>query len=281
MGSGADNLVKMARPTVSIVMATYQRLPFLKAAIASIRASDLHVPYEIIVVDGGSKDGSLEWLALQEDILTILHHNREVRGNTIARRRSWGYFVNLGFKCAQGLYICMLSDDTVVYPDTIANGVSEFDRKLAQGRRLGGLAFYWRSWPEESQYRVCRTIGARPMVNHGLFLRNAIEQVGWIEEDLYSFYHADSDLCLKLWHAGFEIAACEAALVEHYERADVQLREGNMASFESDWEQLKARWTGIYFDPANPNPGFWSALEGVKGREARGLFPDCADAIGL
>jgi GT2 family glycosyltransferase len=273
-------LDSLVRPVVSIVLATYQRLPFLKAAIASIRASQMEFPAEIIVVEGGSSDGSLEWLVGQEDILTIVQHNREVSESTLKRKRSWGYFTNLAFKCAQGRYICMLSDDTVVHPDTIANGVRRFDRELARGRALGGLAFYWRSWPEETQYRVCRTLGSTLMVNHGLFRRAALEQVGWIEEDLYSFYHADSDLAFKLWHAGFEIDVCEDALVEHFERASMQVRETNMACAESDWEQLKARWTGVYFFPETPDPGHWAKLEGVTGRDASHLFPECARAGG-
>ena len=47
---------------VSVVLGTYNRLSFLKATIASVRASQIDVPYEIIVVDGGSTDGTIGWL---------------------------------------------------------------------------------------------------------------------------------------------------------------------------------------------------------------------------
>ena len=49
--------------------------------------------------------------------------------------------MNLGFKCAEGRYICLISDDSVIHPDTLANGVRHFEREIASGRRLGARGF--------------------------------------------------------------------------------------------------------------------------------------------
>ena len=269
-------MTNVVRPVVSVVLGTYNRLPFLQAAIAGIRSSEIDVPYEIIVVDGGSTDGTIDWLVRQRDIIAIVHHNREMIDDVMSRKRSWGYFINLGFRCAEGRYLCLLSDDAVVHPDTIANGVMQFDRELDAGRKPGAVAFYWRSWPEETQYRICRTLADHLMVNHGLFLREAVAEVGWIEEDLYSFYCADGDLSLKLWHAGYEVAGCESALVEHFESADIAIRQDNLATVQVDWQRYTAKWSGIYFDPEKPYAGQWITLIGVPGRDAARLFPESA-----
>lgn len=258
---------------VSVVLGTYNRLSFLKATIASVRSSQIDVPYEIIVVDGGSSDGTVEWLTKQRDIISIVQHNREVSKGKSRRKRSWGYFMNLGFKCAEGRYVCLISDDSVVHPDTLANGVRHFEREVAGGRRLGAVAFYWRSWPEEKVYRVGITLGDKTMVNHGLFLREALEQVGWIDDRRYDFYCADGDLALKIWHAGYEIGACNTALLEHFERVDPNIREQNLTGLKVDWDTYVERWTGIYYDPAQPVPGGWIYLEGVPVRDADHLFP--------
>src|SRR4051794_30500166 len=80
------------RPTVSLVLGTYNRLPFLEQAIESIRQNGASTSFEIIIVDGGSTDGTVDWLVQQKDVVTIIQHNRgEFRGQPI-RRRSWGYF---------------------------------------------------------------------------------------------------------------------------------------------------------------------------------------------
>src|SRR5262245_31491930 len=65
-----------AGPRVSIVLGSYNRQPFLKAAIESVRSNCAGMAHEIIVIDGGSTDGSVEWLVSQKDILTIVQHNR-------------------------------------------------------------------------------------------------------------------------------------------------------------------------------------------------------------
>lgn len=264
----------MAAPAqISVVLGTYNRLPFLKATIVSIRASQIDVPYEIIVVDGGSTDGTIDWLTEQRDIISIIQHNREVSEGKARRKRSWGYFMNLGFKCAEGRYVCMISDDSVVHPDTLANGVLHFDRETANGRRLGGVAFHWRSWPEEKQYRVGFTLGGKIFVNHGLFAREVVEQVGWIDDNNYDFYCADGDLSLRIWQAGYEIDACKDALLEHFEHVDPNVRQQNLAGLKVDWDTYVSRWTGIYYDPAQPIPGGWIYLEGVPVRDASHLFP--------
>jgi glycosyltransferase involved in cell wall biosynthesis len=275
-------MTKQTNPAqVSIVLGTYNRLSFLKATIASVRASQIDVPYEIIVVDGGSSDGTIDWLVAQRDIIAIVQHNREVREGKSWRKRSWGYFMNLGFKCAEGRYVCLISDDSVVHPDTLANGVRHFDREVANGRRLGAVAFYWRSWPEEKKYRLCLTLGDKMMVNHGLFLREALERVGWIDDARYDFYCADGDLSLKIWQAGYEIDGCQDALLEHFEHADPNVRQQNLAKLNLDWTSYLDRWTGIYYDPNNPSIGEWISLEDAPVRNADNLFPKKAARISV
>jgi glycosyltransferase involved in cell wall biosynthesis len=241
--------------TVSVVLGSYNRLAFLKTTLESVRANGMDFPHEIIVVDGGSTDGSLKYLTKQKDVITIIQHNRgEFRGRKIARR-SWGYFMNLGFKAAQGKYILMISDDSLIIPGAILNGVEEFEKRLAKDEKIGALAFYWRNWPEQKEYMVGLTLGDKIFVNHGLFLRTALEEVGWIDEDHYQFYHADGDLCLKLWQSGYKIADCPNSFIEHFTHSNQKVRKENMVSQQKDWQTYLERWTNIYYDPVRNNSG--------------------------
>jgi GT2 family glycosyltransferase len=240
---------------VSIVLGSYNRCRFLTKTIESIRNNGITVPYEIVVIDGGSTDGSLRYLAKQKDVIAIIQHNRGTwRGKPI-EQRSWGYFMNLGFKAAQGKYLCMISDDCLLVPGAIQNGCELFERLSSAGRRIGAVAFYWRDWPGPDEYWVGLGLGGKMLVNHGLYLRDALQEVGWIDEDRYRFYHADGDLCLKLWRAGYEVMDCKQAFVEHYQHANVSTRTSNASSKDADHQAYLKAWAGVFYDPATGNTG--------------------------
>jgi GT2 family glycosyltransferase len=235
----------------TIVLGTFNRLPYLRSALASVRAELAGLPHEIIVVDGGSTDGTLRWLLAQKDVVTIVHHNRGVWDGKPVDRRSWGYFMNLGFRAATGKYICMLSDDCLVIPGAIRNGLKQFERsaqKIAAGK-LGGIAFYWRNWPTQERYWVGVTFGDHVFVNHGLYLREALETVGYIDAEQYFFYHADGDLSLRMWEAGYDTVEAEDSFIEHYAHANEAVRVTNSERQSDDWAAYEARW-GALGEPA-------------------------------
>jgi GT2 family glycosyltransferase len=237
------------------VLGSYNRKSFLVAAIESVRA-EADIAAEIIVVDGGSSDGSLEWLVAQKDIITIVQHNRgEFRGNPI-RRRSWGYFMNLGFKAAQGRWVCMISDDCVLLPGALAAAVRRADELDSEDTPIGGVAFYFRNWPADQSYYVQETVGAKLMVNHGLYRREALEAVGFADEDHYVFYKADGDLSLRLWEAGFSIIDSPGSIVEHHMDDLEAIRLSNNTTLERDRASYHARWHHLTGAPSRRNSDF-------------------------
>ncbi|MDQ3623842.1 MAG: glycosyltransferase [Verrucomicrobiota bacterium] len=248
-----DQFASAPKDELSVVIGSYNRCKLLQGAIASVRAQGIRLPYEIIVIDGGSTDDTCQWLLAERDILTIVQHNRGECNSRRIQRKSWGYFMNLGFKVARGKYILMLSDDCLLLPEAVNRAIEQLDKLQAEGRRIGGAAFYFRNWPSETEYYVQKTLGGNLMVNHGIFVRNALEAVGWIEEERYAFYKADSDLCLKLWHAGYEIVDCPGAFVEHYVDAAEPLRQSNDAVHARDRKAYLSRWRGIYLQPGKPH----------------------------
>lgn len=234
------------KSVLSLVIGSYNRQFFLEKAIASVRDNQIKVPYEIIVIDGGSTDGSLEWLSQQKDIITIIQHNRgEFKGKPI-KRRTWGYFMNLGFKIAQGKYILMISDDCLLLPNAVNIGLNRIFELEKTGKKIGGVAFYFRNWPQEKEYYVQKSLDGKLAINHGIYVKEALEDVNWVEEDQYIFYKADSDVCLKMWLKGYEIVDCPGAYVEHYFDPQEAVRLSNNAVLDHDRQVYFERWQGIY-----------------------------------
>jgi hypothetical protein len=165
--------------------------------------------------------------------------------------------MNLGFKAAQGKYLLMISDDCLLVPGAVMNGCRQFEELLSAGQPVGALAFYWRNWPTQQDYWVGLTLGDRMFVNHGMYLRSALEQVGWIDEERYRFYHADGDLCLKLWQHGYTVCDCPTAFVEHFTHANHAVRQSNREVQAQDFQTYLEHWSGIFYDPERHNIGGW------------------------
>jgi len=88
-------------PKVSVIIPTYDRLPMVKEAVDSVLAQDFE-DFELIVVDDGSTDGTVEEIKRYGGRVRLLEHS-ENRGVSAAR--------NKGVLNARGKYIAFLDSD--------------------------------------------------------------------------------------------------------------------------------------------------------------------------
>src|SRR5882672_1722124 len=87
---------------ISLVSGTYNRLPMLTEMVQSFRDNLLPgIQYEIVLVDGGSTDGTIEWAKNQTDVRLI--EDGALLGAISA-------FTRGSFE-AQGKYILLSNDD--------------------------------------------------------------------------------------------------------------------------------------------------------------------------
>ena len=175
--------------------------------------------------------------------MLILQHNRGKWNGRELVCRSWGYFINLGFKAAQGKYICMLSDDVILIPGAILNSFDQFEKGMKAAQKIGAIAFYWREIPpiKGNKYWV-GLINGKVFINHGMFLRSAVEEVGYIDENNYQFYFADGDLCFKLCNEGYYCLPADNSFAEHFSHAGTSVRKENYSFADTDKEQFEKRW---------------------------------------
>ena len=97
---------------ISVVISTYNRKNLLKRAIESVIKQTLN-PFEIIVVDDGSIDGTQSWLADKFPFVRCLYQNN----SGVSRAR------NNGIKSAQGSWIALLDSDDEWLPDKLEQQV--------------------------------------------------------------------------------------------------------------------------------------------------------------
>lgn len=87
----------------SIVIPTYNQLGFLKQCVNSIM-ENTNLPYEIIVVDNDSTDGTAEYL---------LQQGGQVRYRVLDNNRGFAGAINIGMMMAKGRTILLLNNDTL------------------------------------------------------------------------------------------------------------------------------------------------------------------------
>lgn len=93
---------------VSVVIPTYNRRKFVLEALKSVVGQNLS-PYEIIVVDDGSSDGTGE--AIKKSFPDVIYIYQENKGVSAARNR--------GIKEAKGDYIALLDSDDLWKKDKL------------------------------------------------------------------------------------------------------------------------------------------------------------------
>lgn len=204
-------------PDISVVLGSKNRKNLLKATIKSIRENGFSGNLEIIVIDGGSTDGSCDWLAKQTDIFTIVQPNyKMVDDDGISvLAHSWGKFMNIAFKYASAPWIVMVSDDLILAKGALQKGYDALTQRISAGEKIGGGAFYFREYPRHSYYRVGLLTDDIITINHGFYYKLALENVDYIDEVTYNFYCADGDLVMRLNQSGWKTIALEDCFADH------------------------------------------------------------------
>src|ERR687896_1682171 len=216
---------------VSVVLVTLNSMPHLERCLESIAA------YEVIVVDHGSTDGSLE-----------LVRERFPRARLIEQEnRGFGAGMNTGMRAAAGRYFLLLNADAwpvgdaverlrafgdehpeagvvgprLLHPDgslqpsvrgfpTLWRLATEFFflRKLAPRSRLFN-AFFGAGFDHRS-VREAEWLSAPCL----LVRREAADAVGFFDED-YFIFSEEVDWCHRFWEAGWKVLFYPGAEVVH------------------------------------------------------------------
>ncbi|AZR72019.1 hypothetical protein BBF96_00515 [Anoxybacter fermentans] len=135
----------------SIVIVTCNRLEFARQTIESIFKNTLYPNYELILIDNGSTDGTVEYLKEIENRPQISHiiyfNNNEGKGKA----------ANYGFALSKGEYIIGLDDDVIVPEGWLTKLIEAIDIIPNVGWLSINLEKeYWGSFSRKDPYNVFR-----------------------------------------------------------------------------------------------------------------------------
>lgn len=201
---------------VSVVSGTYNRLPLLKQMVESARASAQGLSLQIVLVDGGSTDGTQDWCRTQEDI-TLLEHG-ELRGAILA--------YNDGCNAAVGEYVVIGNDDITFNGDTIRRAYTYMEANPEVGQVAFGHAYQRRAGGREPRVQGAfgYVYGQCCMTRRWLG-----DLAGWWGDEGMRTYGGDTRLSLRLWEMGWPVVPVEGCSVTDHEHED-ELRDINSDS---------------------------------------------------
>ena len=116
MGVGAQT------PTVSVVMATFNRSNLLPYSTASVRWQTF-TDWELIIVDDGSTDDTAEVvgkLTAEEPRIRYVRRDRPAGEQSLAN--------NAGFAAARGRIIAYLNHDDLWFPDHLQGALTHMEK---------------------------------------------------------------------------------------------------------------------------------------------------------
>lgn len=191
-----------APPVVSVVLPTWNRLTYLRAAIESVRAQTWPA-WELIVVDDGSTDGTAEYLAELSRADERVRVITAVHGGTIAALR------NRAIAAARGEYVAFQDSDDLWAPEKLAVQLAALDANPeARWCFCSAQPIDADGTPQPVVGRELRPPRSGWIVEHllaqttGLTVpsvvveRRLLEEAGGFDEDLE--FGEDHDLWLKL-----------------------------------------------------------------------------------
>jgi GT2 family glycosyltransferase len=250
-------LVTQAPPTVSIVMLTWNQKDLTALCLRSLEIST-PVPYELIIVDNGSTDGTVDFLKSYSagkgnvKVIFNLENAGFARGN------------NQGIKEARGEYVLLLNNDTVLPGMWLERMLRHF---AADGTadRVAGMVGPRSNYVKPRQYAqpgykdltgyaqfaedfYRRNQGKRTevpsLVGFCLAVRRKVfDQIGLLEESYSIGGYEDDDLCLRARRAGYHLFVADDVYVHHFGNASfngnkvdiVSVAQTNRRKFIDRW----------------------------------------------
>jgi GT2 family glycosyltransferase len=218
---------------MSIVLVCWNNKAYLGPCLESLYSSQLKSTFDVVVVDNGSTDGSLEMLREDYPEILVIENGQNVGLSKAS---------NQGIQATNGKYVLLLNNDTIVNREALDGFVDylhEHPEVGAVGGKLlnedhsfqAGYAKFSTLWEEflivtgigyqlapgyPSHYDADQPLSVGWLSSACLLIRrDALDQVGLLDEQ-YFIYGDEADLQYRLQKAGWKVIYLPEAITIHF-----------------------------------------------------------------
>ncbi len=203
----------------SVVIPTYNRQPILEKCLRALESQQLTDTkvnaYEIILVDDGSTDSTLDWLATHaDDFPHVRSFVQDHQGPAAAR--------NLGVEKARGDTIIFIDSDLVVTEQFLQ---AHADALVAGEQKLGSDRLFTYGWvintsnfdnPTSEPYKITDFSAAYFATGNVAIARQWLEKAGLFDTRFQLYGWEDLELGVRLKQLGLKLIKCPAAVGYHW-----------------------------------------------------------------
>ena len=221
-----QSLPSAAPGLTSIIVITFNQLLYTRQCLASLRLLT-DEPFELIVIDNGSTDGTPEYLSAlaAADSRVRVVFNHENKGFPTA--------ANQGLKLGRGGQFLLLNNDTILTTGWLKHLLSAMGTDESWGllgpvsnrvsgeqqihvtyrdlEALDGFAWEWGKAEAGAVIETERIVGFCMLIR-----RSVYERVGDFDESFGIGNFEDDDYCLRVRRAGFRCGIVRSSFVHHF-----------------------------------------------------------------
>lgn len=189
--------------TLSILIGTMNRLPILKKTLEAL-AGGVKAPHEIIVIDAGSTDGTLEYLR-QLNGITLVND-----GRLIGQAKS----LNRVIRSLNSRFMCWLSDDNVVIEGMLDEAIQVLQNDIQVGMVSLKVMDITGHFSDVLPY-IGGIWSGILNCNQGMLSTRLMQELGGFDEE-FRDYGIDIDLTARVLLAGYKVVFTKKVAIHHY-----------------------------------------------------------------